>query len=41
MRDRKDSMAALSSQSPIDPMEGTGPDCWARVLNTREPSCPP
>lgn len=34
---RKDSMAALSWQSPIDPLDGTGPDFRARSVKAHEP----
>jgi len=36
IRTQNDSIMALSKQSPIDPIEGTSPDCRARWVNAQE-----
>jgi Txe/YoeB family toxin of Txe-Axe toxin-antitoxin module len=34
-------MTALSKQSPIEPMDGTSPESWARRVNAHEVNCTP
>jgi hypothetical protein len=40
-RAQKDSIIALSTQSPIEPIEGSRPDACARWVNAQDPNCTP
>jgi hypothetical protein len=38
---QKDSIIALPYKSPIDPIDGTSPDCLARSVKAQEVNCTP
>ncbi|MFI1709568.1 hypothetical protein [Streptomyces griseoruber] len=37
-RAQKDSIIALSTQSPMDPIEGSRPEALARWVNSQDPN---
>ena len=41
IRLQKDSMTALSKQSPTEPIDGSSPDSTARRVNAQELNCVP
>jgi hypothetical protein len=40
-RAQKDSIIALSTQSPMEPIEGSRPEALARCVNAQDPNCTP
>ena len=41
MRDQNGSIMELSKQSPTLPIDGTGPEAFARSVNAQDPNCTP
>jgi len=41
MRPQNDLMTLLSKQSPIEPIDATSPDSWARRVNAQDVDCAP